>query len=42
MDEFVKIPNVKFNIKAILDDLKLNGCITNASSLLLVVEWLSI
>ncbi len=32
MDEFAEIPNVKFNIKAILDDLKIHGCITNASS----------
>ena len=33
IDEFMEIPNVKFNIKAILDDLKMYGCITNASSM---------
>lgn len=33
IDEFMEIPNVKFNAKAILDDLKMCGCITNASSM---------
>lgn len=42
MDEFAEIPNIKFNIKAILDDLKVHGCITNPVWFLLVVEWLSI
>ena len=33
INEFMEIPNVKFNVKAILDDLKLCGCITKASSM---------
>ena len=33
INEFMEIPNVKFNVKVILDDLKLCGCITKASSM---------
>ena len=33
INEFMEIPNVKFNVKAILEDLKLCGCITKASSM---------
>ncbi len=33
IDEFREIPNIKYNINSILEDLKIYGCITNASTL---------
>lgn len=35
IEEFTEIPNIKFNMKDILDDLKIHGCISNASALYL-------
>jgi hypothetical protein len=32
MDDFTDIPNIRFNIRDILDDLKIHGCISNSSS----------
>ncbi|MBR4026008.1 MAG: hypothetical protein IKJ01_00435 [Lachnospiraceae bacterium] len=44
INEFSEIPNIKFNINSILEDLKANGCITHASSQFLgiVVIYLTI
>lgn len=36
MEDFSEIPNIQMNIKAIFDDLKKHGCISNSSSI-----WLS-
>lgn len=35
IEEFVEIPNIEFNIKTIMDDLKLHGCISASSSIYL-------